>query len=473
MTLAPGRLGETGETAHLAKVHDAERLVDDVSQTREQLRDAARRTLGVTGDDTEAPPLREALKPHGVTLYPLSILGVLFVVDQFQTYGFDVLRPEISRALGIGIGTIGALTALQFLAIAVAPLTMAAYVQRRPRRALVCIVTAAGWSLACLYTGFVTSLWGLAVVLMLDGLSSGSVAAMHQPLLIDSYPPEARVRALSFYGAIGRFGNVLAPLMVAVLAGALGFTWRGVFLVFGIACVAVLPFTLWLRDPGFGRYDTEQLRTAVHELHGDDTQLSADDVSLGFFEICRRLLLIPTIRRLLVAFTVFGLLLIPYNTVLSFYLDENLGFGPGQRGLFFAGTAACGVLALALFGRIGEQMFRKSPGRVIEVAGLLLATGVTLIVVATIVPNTVATIVLFAMSSAVIAVLGPALGIALLSVVPAHMRPHASALYGIFLGGVGGIAGALLLGSVSNRYGLTGAMVSLLVPGVLGSLLLR
>ncbi|MBK5306147.1 MAG: MFS transporter [Frankiaceae bacterium] len=474
MTVAPpNRLGTSGETAHLAKVHEAERLVGEVSETRERLRDEARRTLGVTGDDSKPPPLREALRPHGLTVYPVGILGTLFVVDQFQGYGFDVLRPEISRSLGIGIGSIGALTALQFLAIATAPLFMAAYVQRRPRRAMVCILTAAVWAVVTLYTGFVVSVWGLAFVLVLDGLSSGSVSALHQPLLIDSYPPQARVRALSFYGAIGRFGNVLAPLAVALLAGPLGFTWRGVFLVFGIACLAVLPLTLWLRDPGFGKYDTDQLRAAVHELHGEDRQLSQDDVSLGFFEIVRRLLLIPTIRRLLVAFTVFGLLLIPYNTVLSFYLDENLGFGPGERGLFFAGTAGAGVVALVLFARIGEQMFRKSPGRVVEVAGLLLGIGVTLIVVAVLVDNVVIAVALFALSHAVIAVLGPALGIALLSVVPARMRPHASALYGIFLGGVGGIAGALLLGSVSNRYGLTGAMVSLLVPGVLGSLLLR
>jgi ABC-type branched-subunit amino acid transport system ATPase component/sugar phosphate permease len=473
VTIAPSGSRQARETAHLAKVHQAERLVDEVSETREQLRDAARRTLGVTGDDSAAPPLREALKASGTSIYPMSVLGLLYIVDTFQTYGFDVLRPEISRALGIGLGTIGALTALQFLAIAVAPLSMAAYVQRRPRRALVCIITAGAWAVACLYTGFVTSLLGLAVVLVLDGLSSGSVAALHQPLLIDSYPPQARVRALSFYGAVGRLGNVVAPLGVALLAGLLGFTWRGVFLVFGLVCLAVLPLTLWLRDPGFGKYDTEQLRASVHELHGDDQQLGEDDVALGFFEIVRRLLLVPTIRRLLVAFAVFGMLLIPYNTVLSFYLDENLGFGPGQRGLFFAGTALGGVLALAFFGKRGEQIFRKSPGRVVEVAGLLLALGVVLIVGATLVHNVVVTVLMFAMSSAVIAVLAPSLGIALLSVVPSRMRPHAAALYGIFLGGVGGIAGALLLGGVSTRYGLTGAMVSLLVPGVLGSLLLR
>src|SRR4051812_1220060 len=350
---------------------------------------------------------------------------------------------------------------------------MAAYVQRRPRRALVCIVTAALWAVATLYTGFVTSLWGLAIVLLLDGMSSGSVAALHQPLLIDSYPPQARVRALSYYGAIGAIGNVVAPLLVAVLAGALGFTWRGVFLVFGLTCVAVLPFSLGLRDPGFGKYDTEALRASVHELHGEGDDLVEDDVSLGFFEIVRRLFLIPTIRRLLVAFTVFGLLLVPYTTVLSFYLDEELGFGPGQRGLFFAGTSAAGIVALGFFGKRGEQMFRKNPGRVVEVAGMLLALGVILIVAAVFVPWVALTVAMFAASSAVIAVLAPSMNIALLSVVPSRMRPHASALYGIFLGGVGGIAGALLLGGISTRYGLTGGMISLLVPGVLGSLLLR
>jgi ABC-type branched-subunit amino acid transport system ATPase component len=52
------------------------------------------------------------------------------------------------------------------------------------------------------------------------------------------------------------------------------------------------------------------------------------------------------------------------------------------------------------------------------------------------------------------------------------MRPHAAAVQGIFLGGVGGVAGAVLLGGVQTRYGYAGALVSLLVPGVIGALLL-
>ncbi len=458
MTVAPERPRAT------------EDLVEDIAAQREGLREQARELLGVTGSEGPSPKLRAVLKDNGVSSYPLVALGSLAIVDTFQNYAFIVLIPEISRTLGISLGVIALLLVVRTLAISVAPLPIAALVQRRPRRALIVLAGATLWAVTTLYTGFATGVAVLAVILVLDGLSSGTTQALHQPLLMDSYPPAARVRTFALYRAFDSFGNVLAPLLVALLAGLLGFTWRGVFLVMAIVCFAVLPFTLKLRDPGFGRWDTERLRAAVHEP-GDD--LVEEDVELGFFEITRRLLLIPTVRKLLVGFAVFGMLLIPFQSFLSFYLDEELNFGPGQRGLFFALTSTASIVALVVYGRRGEAMFRKNPGRVVDRAGLQLAIGVALICLAVVSPWTWLTLALFTLAFAVIAVLQPALFIAILSIVPARMRPHASALVGIFLGGVGGLAGAILLGGISDRYGTSGALFSLLVPGVLGGLLLR
>jgi ABC-type branched-subunit amino acid transport system ATPase component/sugar phosphate permease len=452
------------------KPRSGDDIVEDIAARRDALRDQAREMLGVSGDDSKPPKLRAVLKDNGVSGYPLAAVGTLAIVDTFQGYAFTVLTPEISRSLGIGLGTIALLLVLKTLALSLAPLPIAALVQRRPRRALIALIGAAAWAVATLYTGFATGVFILAVVLVLDGLSTGTTAALHEPLLMDSYPPAGRVRVFSLYRAMDNFGNVLAPLLVALLAGVLGFTWRGVFLVFAIVCFAVLPFTLKLRDPGFGRWDTQRLRAAVHD---QPDELAEDDVELGFFEITRRLLLIPTVKRLLVGFAVFGMLLIPFSTFLSFYLDEELNFGPGQRGLFFAMTSSAAIVALALYGKRGEAMFRKDPGKVVDLAGVQLAVGVVVICLAVLSPWTWLSLLLFTLAFGIIAVLGPALGIALLSIVPARMRPHASALYGIFLGGVGGIAGAVLLGGIQSRYGTGGALISLAVPGVLGSLLLR
>ncbi len=409
-------------------------LVDEVTSTRAALRDQARRTLGITGDD-DTPRLRPLLRENGVTLYPLIVLGLLAVVDTFQGYAFQVLTPEISRAIGVGPGTIAGLLSLEFLAAGIAPLLLAAMVQNRPRRALLSVVTAAAWALATLATGFAVATTGILLVLLADGFTSGSVGALHQPLLMDSYPPPARVRVLSSYNALAVGGTVAAPLAVALLVGPFGLTWRGVFIVMGLLCVAVVPVASRLRDPGFGRWDTQQLRQSVHELHGDTDRLTDQDVQLGFFEIFRRLLLIPTVKRLLVAYGVFGVLLIPFRTFLSYYLDEDLGLSATDRALFFAYLSAAGIGALALYGKRGEEMFRRSPRRVIEMSGWQLGLGVALIVAAIASPSRPLTILLFGVANGLLVSLLPAFVITLLSIVPAQMRPHAQALLTISCGG--------------------------------------
>src|SRR5207249_470000 len=126
------------------------------------------------------------------------------------------------RTLGISIGAIAGARALYQLAISVGPLPVARMSQFRANRALLCILTGLIWSVITLYTGLVTSLLGLIGILVLDGLTTGTVTALHQPLVVDSYHPEARVRAVATYNAIGTFGQVLSPLLVGLLASLVG-----------------------------------------------------------------------------------------------------------------------------------------------------------------------------------------------------------------------------------------------------------
>ena len=459
---------------HVAQVHKAEKLVDQVVKTREELREAARGLLGVTGT-SDAPPLLQTLREHGLTIYPLIALGVLSIVDTFQGYAFAVLAPDISRTLGIDKTTIAGLISLKTFAIGLSPLAMAALVEKRARRALMSIVTGFVWSVGTVFNGLVRSAAGLFGVQMIDGLTSGSVAALHAPLLLDSYPPPARVRALSAYQGANSLGNVLSPLLVALLAGVLGFTWRGVFLVLGFASIGGCFIAIRLRDPGFGKWDTQQVRQAVQQREVKEVDprfLSEEEVQLGFFEIVRRLFFIPTIRRLLLAETVFGVLQIPFQTFLIFFLEERWNMGPGARGVFFAFTAAVSIVALALFGRRGEDAFRENPGRVVRLASDFIALAVVLLAVAGLIPVFAAMVALFALASALLAVLAPAFGITLLSIIPSRMRPHATALAGIFLA-AGGLIGAVFLGGVDRRWGVAGSMVALLVPGLVGAIILR
>src|SRR5207247_8147264 len=77
------------------------------------------------------PTRRSSDLSSGVGLYPLAALGGLGIVDLFQAYGFGVLTPEISSALGIGKGAIAGILAVKTLAVTFAPLPFAAVVQDR------------------------------------------------------------------------------------------------------------------------------------------------------------------------------------------------------------------------------------------------------------------------------------------------------------------------------------------------------
>ena len=457
----------------MTSVLDAPSVLDADPEARAARRAAARNTLGVSGT-TEKTPLGPILREHRLTVYPMVALGLLGVVDTFQGYAFSVLTPEISRALGLSLGAIAGARTLAFLAQILAPLPMAAWSQKAGRRAMLCIVTGLAWSVITLFTGFVTSLLALIAVLVFDGFSTGSVVALHPPLIVDSFPPRARVRVLSGYQGIVTLGSVLSPLFVALLAGPLNLTWRGVFVVMGATSLLTTLLALGLRDPGPGRFDTGALRAEEHEAVSGDhvSALDAPEVELGFFEILRRLLLIPTIKRLAVGYFALGILLIPFATFLSTFLEQRWGLGPAERGTFFAVISAASVVALILYGPRAEQAFRQSPAKVLGFCGNALGAGVALFALGALSPIFIGMYVCFALGQCFTALLIPGLHACLLSIVDARYRPHASAVTGIFAA-TGSILGVIFLAGVDKRFGLSGSIVSLLVPGVAAGLIMR
>lgn len=451
---------------------DSVTAVDGLERTREELHDMARERLGVTGVHS-APPMRRALRENRVGLYPLFALGVLAVFDGFQVQAFTVLTPDIAEAMGLSLGAIAGVRTLRVLVGTVAPLAVAAMTQTRARRALVCILGAIGWSMLTFANGLVINLAGLALVLALDGFFNSTNDTLARPLLLDTYPPPVRVRVLSWYHAFNSFGGVFGPLLIFVSAGIFDLTWRGVFIVLGAFSVAGALFTVRLRDPGFGKWDTERVREAVHKAHGESyLELSTNQVRLGFFEILRRLLLIPTVRRIAFGFMVFGSLVIPLGTIMAFYLEERWEMDTGDRALFSAFMSGLSIAILIAQARWGEKVFRKDPGRVVDIAGLTLAGAVVCIVLGTLSPFFVGMLAFFALSTALTALLLPQLGIVMLSVVEASWRPHVGAYMGVFVA-AGSVVGLIFLTGVESEFGLAGAMISLLVPGVVGSLIIR
>ncbi|MCU1595254.1 MAG: transporter [Frankiales bacterium] len=451
---------------------DAPSILDADAEAKAARRHEARQTLGVTPADTgEQQPLRPILKEYNLSLYPMVALGLLAVVDTFQAEAFTILSPEISRSLGLSIGALAAARTLAFLATIMSPLPMAALSQNRGRRALLCISTGLAWSVVTLFTGIVTSLLALILVLVVDGLSTGSVAALHPPMVVDAYPPQARVRVLSGYFSIKTLAAILSPLSVGLLSGPFNLTWRGCFLGLGAVSVLSTLACLGLKDPKVGQFDTEALRAQEHEaVTGEHVAAEADDVDLKFFEIIRRVLLVPTVKRIAVGYLALGVLLIPFLTYLSDFLEVRWDLNPSERSVFFAGTAAASVVGLIAFGKRGEKLFQDDPARVLNFSGLALLLAVSCLTLGALIPVFPLMCLMFALGQVFIALLLPTLTAGLLSVVDARYRPHAAAVTGMFAA-AGSIVGVLLLGGFDKRYGVDVAIALLFIPGGIAGLI--
>jgi ABC-type branched-subunit amino acid transport system ATPase component len=269
-------------------------------------------------------------------------------------------------------------------------------------------------------------------------------------------------------------GTVIAPLLVAVLSAGFGLTWRGVFLVSGLVALTAAVFSLRLRDPGYGTWDAARVRRAVQEETGRGDGVQADDdVQLGFFENVHRLFLIPTVRRLLAVYAVLGMLVIPLYTYLFFFLDERWAMGPAQRGVFLAVMAVFAIGGVALFAKRGEELYRSDMSRLAVAGSSVLGGGIVALAIALFIPSFPLMVAFFGVAFALFAVVNPLLSALLLSIVRPRMRPHAAALTGIFLAGVGGLLGLLLLGGIDRRFGTTGAILSIALPGLVAALVLR
>jgi len=453
----------TDET--LAETERHEELVAELEGAAARVHDEAMTALGVTGT-SDTTPIRKVLKEEGASLYPLIAISSLGLANYFQFYAFFSLAPDISRTLGIGIATIAAIGAINTLAQLAAPFAMAWLSQNKARRAMLCIVTGVVWSLLTLYLGFVTGTAGLIFILIADGLTSGSVQALHVPLLVDHYPPRARVRVMSAYIALGNVGLpfIGSALLVAALTSWGGLTWRGTFIVLGLLSMLFVAVALGLRDPGYGRFDSEKIRKTVRASHGESDPLEAGETTLGFFEIVRRIFLVPTIRRMLVGFLVLGIFAIPLNTFVAFFLEERFGFDAAQRALFFAGTSLSGVITLALFGRRGEALFQKDPRRVPVVAAVMMCVVVIAFGGAALVPTLVGVIFAFCIGFGVQVMYLPLTNVLTLSLIEAKWRAHLNALEGVILA-FGGILGSLFLSGIEARFGIGGSLVALMIPG--------
>ncbi|MHB8464968.1 MAG: MFS transporter [Acidimicrobiales bacterium] len=427
-------------------------------------------------DAARGPDGRSAARGRG--LYPVVALSLVALLDGLQIMGLLLLAPGVNAAIAAGIGrgpaVWGFQTQLQLLATIAGAAMMAALVHRadRPIRGSATWIAALAWGGSLALAAFVVlDHWWLIVAVVVGGLCAGCAHALHRPLLVESYPPGQRLRALCAYTAGLAGGTAVAALIVASSI-ALDLTWRSAVLAMGVIGVVAALAARRLRDPGIGVADGASLEHDEPESGGDGTgvgDLSEDDVAVGVVESFRQVMSVPTVRVALVLFGLFGFFAVAVQRYLSFYFEQRWGIAGAGGAVLFAVLSVCVLPALVWFARRAEAQFRAEPERLLALAARAVALGFACVYLAVLSPWFAGMVLLLVAAYVGLYLALPSASIILLTVVHPARRTHASAAAGMATA-IGGLGGPFLLSAFQTRFGTSTAFLAAAVAGVAAAL---
>jgi ABC-type branched-subunit amino acid transport system ATPase component/MFS family permease len=455
--------------------------IDELEAVEERLGNESRAALGIGVDDASSNrPFFSTLQDSG-GWYPLAALGAFGGVLLFQAVAFNLYSPEIAHALGLDVGAIASLTLFKTLAIAVTSLLVATYVQRRPRRARVAVAAGFAWAVSILVTAYSVDKWYLLAVLLLNGMATGAMLTVQGPLIVDTYPPGARVRSFSFLQMSVVAGWIVTAALVVLCAGPLGLTWRAAFFILGLIAFVMALFGIRIRDPGPGKWDMERVRQVVRgsekptgDLGGSasnedalEAETSADqETRLGFIETFRVILLIPGVRVVLPLASIFGIFVQGFSTYIEMYLQERWDVGITERGVITCILPVLALPALVWFAKRGERVFRRDPSKFLGLGSTIIGVACILLAIAVLVPVFGVMVALLILSFAAFFVMGPLMYVIAMSIVHPSNRGHMAALLVIALGAGGGTGGTVALSGIGSRFGISGAIMAMALVAV-------
>jgi MFS transporter, DHA2 family, multidrug resistance protein len=120
------------------------------------------------------------------------------------------------------------------------------------------MMSVSGFTIASFLCGLAPSLPFLVVCRVIQGACGGGLQPISQAILLESFPPEDRGKAMGFWG----LGIVVAPMLGPVLGGWLtdSYSWRWVFYInIPIGIASLVMTELFIFDPSYIRRASQKI----------------------------------------------------------------------------------------------------------------------------------------------------------------------------------------------------------------------
>jgi DHA2 family multidrug resistance protein len=131
-------------------------------------------------------------------------------------------------------------------------LPMTGWLASRFGRKRLLLLSITGFTLSSFLCGLAPSLASLVIFRIIQGTTGGALQPLSQAVLLESFPPEHRGRAMGFWG----LGVVVAPILGPVVGGWLTetYSWRWVFYInLPVGIASIVMTRLYVFDPPYLR----------------------------------------------------------------------------------------------------------------------------------------------------------------------------------------------------------------------------
>jgi MFS family permease len=385
----------------------------------------------------------------------LLLLCLTLLFDYADRMVVGALIPFIKQDWGLSDQALGSLTSVIYLTIAVFVVPLSVLVDRWSRRKMISVMVFV-WSLATLACAFTRNYGQLLVARALVGLGEAGYAPAGTASLAAAFPREARARALGVWNAFIPIGAAVG----FVVGGYVGqhYGWRHAFGLVSLPGIILAVLFWFTRD-----YQTVSL---AHE--GD----AGPEATGGFRDSALRLFRTPTIWFVYLAFAMNTAITTALLTWLPAYFHRFHGMDKQTAGNMAAGMMLLVMIGAPLGGFLADRWIRKRANARMVFSGLTSLLSALFLAAAFLLAQSSLFLPLFVCFGIItVCYVAPSAAVTQ-EVVHPGLRALSYGLCVICQHLLGGAWSPMLIGGLSDRWGLEKALFVLPCFGLIAAGLL-
>jgi MFS family permease len=381
---------------------------------------------------------------NGARNYIFILLFLLYFFDYTDRLVVSSLLPFIQRDWGINDAEGALLLSAVSWAILVFTFPISILVDRWSRRKAIGGM-AVLWSLATGLCAFMPNFGALISTRALIGVGEAGYAPGGTAMLSGLYPPEKRARMMGIWNASIPLGSALGIALGGVIATYLG--WRHAFGLVAIPGFIVAILFFFVKD----------YKTVALERNSGDSAAGSGKVKMSFKEMALDIAKTPTLYFSYLGFA--GVVFVTASLMMFMptYFNRVANMAPAQAGLMASAVMALALIGAPLGGYLGDLWFKTRKNAKLLFCSISTTIAAVLLFTAMSLPaGTPQYIVLLFVGISITAFI-PCVSAAMQEVVHPGLRAITMAIAIILQHLLGTALGPIVVGTISDSYGITAA----------------